>query len=196
MECQEHDGKPETFAEDMDMKRNNIVLVGFMGTGKSTVSRLLADKLDGWTAVDTDLLIEEREAMTIPDIFAKYGEAHFRRTESRVIAEVTSRMRQVIATGGGAVLDPGNRERMLAGGFVVALTAAMETIIRRVRSDENRPLLHGNVEERVKNLLEARKNAYDFADIKIDTTDLTADEVAETILRARAKLLSLPTDAG
>jgi len=160
------------------------------------VSRLLADKLDGWTAVDTDLLIEEREAMTIPDIFAKYGEAHFRRTESRVIAEVTSRMRQVIATGGGAVLDPGNRERMLAGGFVVALTAAMETIIRRVRSDENRPLLHGNVEERVKNLLEARKNAYDFADIKIDTTDLTADEVAETILRARAKLLSLPTDAG
>lgn len=174
------------------MKHDNIVLVGFMGTGKTTVSQALVAELQGWTAVDTDLFIERQEGMAIPEIFARRGETYFRQAESRVIAEVMQHTRQVVATGGGAVLAEANRKWMTRNGFVVALTAAAETIIERVRRDENRPLLHGDVAERVHKLLQQRKNAYDFADIKIDTTGLTVEQVVRLILRERASAAPAP----
>nr|WP_183604471.1 shikimate kinase [Paenibacillus phyllosphaerae] len=159
----------------------HIVLVGFMGTGKSTVSRLLAEQI-GCLAVDMDAEIERRIGRDIPSIFAQEGEAFFRRVESEVLAALlASEDSSIIATGGGAVLAQSNCDLMLKQGMVVALTAQPEHIIARVRGDENRPLLQGDVEERVNKLLADRKHAYAFAPLQIDTTALEAQAVADLI---------------
>lgn len=163
--------------------QKNIVLIGFMGTGKSTVGAALAARL-GYKLVDTDEQIVLREQKAIPDIFSEHGESYFRKVESEVIRDVMQGSRQVVSTGGGAVLAAENRERMLAGGFVVALTAELETIAERVGQTSDRPLLQGDVRERIRSLLEARKNAYDFAHYTIATDKLSVDEIAERILAA------------
>jgi len=165
-------------------RADKIVLVGFMGTGKSTVARLLAGRL-GVERIDLDEEIERDAGRAIADIFDTMGEAHFRDLESAVLGRLLASDRPfVLATGGGAVLREANREAMLRSGFVAALTAAPERIIERVSGDASRPLLRGDVEARVKRLMEERKTAYDFAHVKIDTTDLTPDEVADRILAA------------
>ncbi|MFD2612870.1 shikimate kinase [Paenibacillus gansuensis] len=158
----------------------NLVLIGFMGTGKSTVGQLLAEKLE-WTFIDSDAALVSREGRSIPDIFSSDGEAYFRNAESRALADILSRNRQVVATGGGAVLREENRQLMKGQGMVVALTATAEAIIERVRQDTNRPLLQGDVEERVTSLLVERQPAYRFADVTIDTTDLSAVSIVEMI---------------
>jgi len=160
----------------------NIVLIGFMGTGKTTVGLALSEKL-GWTFVDTDQRIVEREARSIPELFEQEGEAYFRDAESAVLEEVLAGERQIVSTGGGSVLRPLNRETMLRGGFVVALTAPADALIERLRGDANRPLLAGDKEERVRLLLKERKNAYDFASLTVDTSKLGVAETVETILR-------------
>ncbi|MFC0213170.1 shikimate kinase [Paenibacillus chartarius] len=165
------------------MIRSNVVLVGFMGTGKSTVGTLAAARL-GWSFVDSDAWIVQKSGMSIPELFAERGEAEFRRLETEAIRELLSGKGCVLATGGGAVLSAENRELMKEGGLVVALTASKEAIIERVQGDTNRPLLQGGVEERVTALLEARKGAYDFAEVKIDTERLSPEEVAERIVAA------------
>ncbi|MCS7459396.1 shikimate kinase [Paenibacillus doosanensis] len=165
------------------MEPSNIVLVGFMGTGKSTVGKTLASRL-GWKFVDTDALIEERQGMSISDIFATAGEKAFRDIESETIAITLDGTRQVIATGGGAVLAEQNRKVMQARGWVVALTADAETIISRVSQDQNRPLVQGDVKERVHTLLETRKHAYDFAGKRIDTGSLSVEEIVAEIVAA------------
>ncbi|WP_169083197.1 shikimate kinase [Paenibacillus sp. PL91] len=159
-----------------------LVLIGFMGTGKSTVSKLLAEKL-GWKRVDGDEEIERLENRLISDIFAADGEAGFRVIETNVLETIlASEESSVIATGGGAVLSEINRELMLSKGFVVALKASPEQIIARVKTDTARPLLQGDAEERVNLLLEQRKHAYDFAHLTIDTTNMSAEEVVAAIL--------------
>jgi shikimate kinase len=166
-------------------KGRNLVVVGFMGTGKSTVSRLLSQKL-GFAVVDTDEEVERRSGKTIPELFASEGEAVFRDWESRVIREVLALDRQVVATGGGAVLREENRRAMLAGGWVVALTAQRDTLIQRVtRSGEsgNRPLLAGDAAKQVDTLLESRRHAYDFAHVLLDTTCRSPAQIAEMLLR-------------
>lgn len=167
------------------LNKDNIVLIGFAGTGKTTVSKLLAARLSGWHVVDTDALIEAREGKTIPELFSGQGEAYFRSVEQQVIADVMQRSQQIISTGGGAVLHEENRQWMTQHGWVIALTASVETIVARVREDTNRPLFHGGVEERVRKLLQDREHAYDFAHHKIDTTLMTAEEVVEHILQLR-----------
>lgn len=167
------------------MKVRNIILVGFMGTGKSTVAAALADKL-GWTVVDLDASIEAAEGKTIPQLFAEHGEPYFRRAETEALRrELEGRSGRIVATGGGAVLAADNRDVMLANGLVVALTADEETIVQRVKDDPNRPLLQGGVRERVKLLLEQRRHAYDFAPVRIATdgkpVDRIADEIAERL---------------
>ncbi|HEY0827989.1 MAG TPA: shikimate kinase [Bacilli bacterium] len=169
------------------MKRKNVVLVGFMGTGKSSVGHLLAKRL-AWPFLDIDHLIELQEGISIPDLFGSKGEDYFRRVESQVIHKVMEQDKQVIATGGGAVLAEDNRNKMLKNGYVIALSARKETIIARVKLDHNRPLLQGNVDERVGILLEHRKHAYDFADLKIDTTELTKDTIVEMIINGMEAL--------
>jgi shikimate kinase len=160
------------------LNKHNIILIGFAGSGKSTVGKALAARL-GWQFVDTDQQIEERQGMSISDIFRLRGEAAFREAESEAIDLALQGKHQVISTGGGAVLAERNRNRMKQDGFVIALTASMETIIARVRLDQTRPLVQGNVEQKVKALMESRKHAYDFADITIDTTDLSVEQIVD-----------------
>lgn len=161
----------------------NIVLVGFMGTGKTTVGSALAERL-GWCFVDTDAAIEDREGCSIAEIFERKGEGYFRETESAVIQEVLAAGQQVVSTGGGAVLLQENCEAMLSGGFVVALKTPPGVLIERMRHDSNRPLLSGDKEERVHRLLEERKNAYDFAQLTIDTSICDIHEATDQIMRA------------
>lgn len=163
----------------------SIVIVGFMGTGKSTVSRLLSEQL-GWDRLDTDDEIEQRAGKTIPQIFAEDGEDAFRDLESRVLEDALAGGGKVVATGGGAVLRESNRRAMLRGGWVVALTADKASLIRRVTSASaagSRPLLAGDAAARVEHLLQTRRHAYDFAHATVDTTHRSPAEVAELLLR-------------
>lgn len=163
--------------------RNKIVLVGFMGTGKSTVAKLLSDRL-GMPRIDLDESIVAAAGCSIAEVFAAQGEEAFRELESRVLEDIMrSDKPGVVATGGGAVLRERNRQAMMAGGLVIALQAAAAQIVERVKGDRGRPLLEGNVEEKVSKLLEERRHAYDFAHHRIDTTGITVREVAERIIR-------------
>lgn len=166
----------------MNPKKENIILIGMMGTGKSTVGEILAQKL-GYTLVDLDAAVVANAGLTIPEIFELHGEAYFRKAETAMLQKVlSSGGQQVLATGGGAVLQPLNCELMVNGGLVVALTAQAEAIIERVKGDSNRPLLAGNAEERIRTILEERKQAYQFAHFTVDTGCMGADEVAQKIL--------------
>jgi shikimate kinase len=165
------------------LTQKNIILIGFMGTGKSSVGKALAERLN-WQFVDTDQRIEKQQGMTISEMFRDLGEPAFRQVESETIDKVLQHSAQVIATGGGAVLAERNRQSMKKDGFVVALTAAAEIIIERVKRDESRPLVQGDVTERVHTLLETRKHAYDFADLVIDTSKVTIDDVTRQIISA------------
>ncbi len=140
----------------------NIVLTGFMGTGKSTIGRALAARL-GWQFVDTDALIEAAHG-PIPDIFATHGEEHFRELERQVASDVAGRSGHVVATGGRLMLDPANQATLGAAGLVVALTATAEEIHDRLVRDgtlEHRPLLAGPDPRRViETLLEERTPLY------------------------------------
>lgn len=163
------------------MDDRNIILVGMMATGKSTVGAILAEELD-YELVDLDAVITGREGRSIADIFAEGGEQAFRRIESAVLQEMLQGERKVISTGGGAVLAPGNAAAMLEHGFVVALTATEDAIIERVSGDVNRPLLAGNAANRVRSIMEQRREAYRFAHCTVDTTELNVAEVSQYIL--------------
>lgn len=167
--------------EILNVHKHNIILVGMMGTGKSTVGKVLA-KQAGLRLVDLDQAIVEETGITISEIFEQRGEAYFRDLESNLLKKLLAENGIVLATGGGAVLRDRNRQMMLERGWVVALTADEETIVARVGHDPNRPLLTGDVRSKVATLLEARKHAYDFADCKIDTSGKTPESLALEIL--------------
>lgn len=158
----------------------NVVLVGFMGTGKTTVGRILANRLE-WTFTDTDSYIEKQAGMTISRMFQEHGEAFFRDKETEALQELLLRQGQVVSTGGGAVLREENRRLMLENGLVVAMLAEEAVIVERVRGDTGRPLLQGDVEERVRTLVEARRHAYDFAAVQLHTDRLSPEEAARRI---------------
>lgn len=160
----------------------NIVLIGFMGTGKSVVGRILARRL-GWALVDTDRRIVARERASIPQIFARRGEAYFRDVEARVIAEVARRRDVVIATGGGAVLRPENMQRLRGYGWIVSLTAPADALLKRLADGERRPLLRGgDVRQNVIRLLDQRRPLYRDADLMVDVSVATPERVAEVVL--------------
>jgi shikimate kinase/3-dehydroquinate synthase len=168
----------------------NIVLNGFMGTGKSAVGREVARRL-GWRFVDMDDVIVSRAAKTIPRIFAEHGESAFRAMESDVCADLSAHEDLVIATGGGALVDPDNRRVMMRSGTVVCLTADPDEILRRVGGDDNRPLLNvPDPRARVAELLAARRAAYQTIPWQIDTTGLSVEEVAEQVI-ALAEVITL-----
>ncbi|WP_269145562.1 shikimate kinase [Cohnella fermenti] len=170
---------------DARSKRRNIIVVGFMGTGKSTVSKLLAEKL-GWSRLDTDEEIVRLAGKSIPEIFADEGEDRFRDLESRVLETVLAGDRQIVATGGGAVLREQNRRLMLAEGWVVSLTASRQSLLERVTAGAaagTRPLLEGDAVERIDTLLAGRKHAYDFAHATIDTSRRTPEQIASMLVR-------------
>jgi shikimate kinase len=169
----------------------NVVLTGFMGTGKSTVGRLLAERL-GYEFVDTDTLIEQRHG-AIPQIFREHGEGEFRRHERDVADELAERERLVISTGGRLMVDAVNAARLGSTGDVFCLTATVDTILARVTADESpveRPLLAGtDVRSTVTQLLAERAPAYaGFDQVETDTrTPIEiADEIVDRILSRRA----------
>lgn len=159
------------------MNDRNIVITGFMGTGKTTVGQLVATSL-GRQFVDTDEEIVRRAGMTIPEIFRCDGEARFRSIEARLCRFLAAQRGLVISTGGGMLVDDGNRAVMLASGLVVCLTATPEAIANRLSGDDERPLLKGDWRA----LLERRQAAYHAIPYQIDTTERTPEQVAHEVL--------------
>ncbi|GAW65764.1 shikimate kinase [Geoanaerobacter pelophilus] len=162
--------------------KNNIFLTGFMGCGKTSVGRSLAQRL-GWSFVDLDQVIVDRAGLSIKEIFASQGEQAFRALETAALVEVASRPSQVVSTGGGAVIASENRAAMRASGRIVNLTASVETIAARVTGDSERPLLAADASvERISSMLEGRERFYADADLRIDTTGKTVEAVASEVL--------------
>jgi len=161
----------------------NIVLTGFMGTGKTEVGRELS-RLTGFTFIDADEEIVKSEGMPITEIFKQKGETYFRETETQVVKEISKKKNAIISTGGGAVLRKENMDALREGGIIVCLTASPETILERAGSDDTRPLLQ--VEDplkKIRELLEYRMPFYRQADMMIETEGKTPLEVAEEILK-------------
>ena len=166
---------------------NNIILVGFSGTGKTQVGREVA-RLLGWEFLDTDAQIEERAGKPIHQIFEGDGESAFRLLEKQAIQDACSGQGRVISTGGGVVVDPENRDLMLRRGLVICLEALPETIYRRLMdNDENpvavRPLLSGHEPlERIRTLKDHRQSFYSEAHVEVHTDNLTVEHVAQEVM--------------
>lgn len=164
------------------MNKKNIVLTGFMGTGKTYTGRALAKSL-GTKFIDTDVLIESEAGITIPDIFEKFGEPHFRGLEREIVKRVSQENGAVIAVGGGAIVNPDNLADLKKKGVIICLKASPEVILSRVERNSDRPLLQ--VEDRIgkiTELLEKRAPYYEKADFTVDTDGKTPEQVAEEIL--------------
>jgi shikimate kinase len=160
----------------------NIILCGFMATGKSSVGRRLASLLD-YEFLDMDAVIEKEEGMSIPQIFASRGEAAFRSLETNLVERLSFKQRCVVATGGGTIVNPKNLETLKRSGVVITLTADPRVILDRVGSGEDRPMLAGGDKTaRIAALLKERDAAYSKADMIVDTSALDIDEVARFIL--------------
>ncbi len=160
----------------------NIVLTGFMGTGKSKIGKRLAKRL-GMSYLDTDELIEEREKDSVPAIFKKKGEEYFRRLETKVVKEVALLDNFVISTGGGVVLREGNIRLLKKNALIICLFANPEVILKRTKGDDNRPLLGvNNQKKRIEKLLALRKPYYEKADFSVDTSALDSEGVVEEII--------------
>jgi|WetSurMetagenome_2_1015567.scaffolds.fasta_scaffold308014_2 shikimate kinase len=161
--------------------RRNIILCGFMATGKTSVGKRLAE-IARYRFLDLDAAIEEEAGVSIPQIFSSQGESAFRKLESLMVERVAEKTECVIATGGGTIVNPQNLEMLKRCGIVVALTADIPTILLRVGSGDDRPMLQGNRLERIQALMDLRAPAYAQADLIVDTSALSVDEVAQLIL--------------
>lgn len=160
----------------------NIVLIGFMGTGKTTVGRRLAQRLN-WAFIETDAEIEAVTGKTVSQIFARDGEIRFRSEEALLVKKLAGREGLVISTGGGTVLNPENVRLLKEKGVLIRLTASPEVIYRRVKNKRNRPLLlKGELKQRIRELLKERDGVYDVADYTVDTGVCSVDEAVEQIL--------------
>jgi len=165
----------------------NIVLIGLMGCGKSTIGRKLQTLL-GYPLVDTDQLIEEKAGCSIAEIFATRGEPYFRELESAVLHELSApgAPRRIIATGGGIVGRKQNRKLLAGLGYVVWLQAPVEVILQRTARNRDRPLLHtANPREKIEQLLAERSPLYrEIADLSLETAGLEVEEIACGILES------------
>jgi shikimate kinase len=172
------------------MLKTNLFLVGPMGAGKSTIGRLLASELD-FPFRDSDRVIEERTGADIPWIFDMEGEEGFRDRETAVLSELAAESNAVIATGGGIILRPQNREIMQASGFVCYLTASIDQLVERTSRDKKRPLLQvENPRQKIIDLLALRDPLYQLAADFVVNTDrrspkAVALEIASLVSEAR-----------
>ncbi len=162
--------------------RTNIVLTGFMGVGKTTAGRLVAGRL-GRAFVDMDRVIEARQGRSIAAIFAESGEPYFRNLERELVRELADGANQVVATGGGVVLNPDNIRDFERTGVVICLTAEPRAILERVAAEQHRPLLEGGAkEQKILELLARRRALYEAVPRRIDTTGLAPEAVADRIM--------------
>jgi shikimate kinase len=160
----------------------NIALIGFMGTGKTSVGRIVADQLR-FDYLDTDELIQASTGRSITDIFTKDGEAAFRALEEKVVAEISTRAKTVIATGGGLPVNPKNLASLKTHALVVSLWSSPGKIWERVRHQGHRPLLHGeNPQAKIRELLTTREPFYKQADVLLNTELRSVREVAQQVV--------------
>jgi shikimate kinase len=160
----------------------NVILTGFMGTGKSSVGKLLAAQLN-FTFRDLDALIVAQEGRSINSIFSSNGESYFRTVESTVLKQVLQKSSQVVSTGGGAVIMKDNRDLMRQFGVIINLVASPATILQRLQDDDERPLLRDSKSlAQIQKLLMEREAFYSEADIRIDTEGKNVEDVARDIL--------------
>lgn len=159
----------------------NIVLVGFMGTGKTVVARALAEKLKR-EFLEIDTVIEEKEGISIKDIFEKKGEPYFRNLEKEAIIEASLKKNVVISAGGGAVIDEENVRNLKKNGVIICLEASPDTILERTKGNTCRPLLNvPNPKKKIEELLAKRAPYYKKADYCVNTDSLTVEQVADRI---------------
>jgi shikimate kinase len=160
----------------------NLALIGFMGTGKTSVGRMIAEQLH-FDYLDTDEMIQMHTGRTIADIFKTDGETAFRALEQKVVAELASRVKTVVATGGGLPTNPVNLAGLKTHALVVCLWASPETIWERVRNQSHRPLLHdADPQKKIRELLAAREPFYRQADVLLNTELRSVREVTQQIV--------------
>ena len=163
----------------------NVVVIGFMGAGKSSTGRMLASRL-GCAFLDLDRHIEKQEQKTVSEIFAEKGEDYFRRCERKAVQEIMTRKNIVVATGGGTVKDEENRRLFKDWGVMVCLTANAEVIYNRTNRRGKRPVLDaldGDRQQAIKDLMKSREDIYAHADYFVDTSELSPLQVVEEIMR-------------
>lgn len=161
----------------------SIILTGPMGSGKTSVGKILAARLR-YDFKDLDALIVEQAGKSINQLFADEGESSFRDRESAALSELVGQQGMVLSAGGGVVIRESNRLLLHAAGLVVNLTATVESLVKRLARADDRPLLRGErpLEERIKQIMTEREPFYADADIRIDTTGKTLEDVAAVIL--------------
>lgn len=167
----------------------NIFLIGYMGTGKSSVAAHMT-KTYGMEVVEMDEMIVCREGMSISDIFAKHGEDYFRDAEGKLLQEICQQENKVVSCGGGVVLRSQNVEEMRKGGRIVLLSAKPETILERVKDDDSRPLLVGNKTVAfISEMMEKRREKYEgAADIIIQTDNKSVVDICEEMIERIKKM--------
>jgi shikimate kinase len=160
----------------------NLVLTGFMGTGKSTIGRVVAERLNR-PFIDMDEVIVQEAGCPVPEIFARHGESTFRQMERELCQKLSTRSGLVISTGGGALIDAHNRALMTSSAVVICLTANLQALLERLQADTNRPMLNAtDTQQRIGELLAIRKAAYDSLPYQIDTSTQTPEETVEAVL--------------
>jgi len=174
--------KLETHCVQSDRRIVNIALIGFMGTGKTSVGRLVAEQLR-FDYLDTDEMIQARTGRTIAQIFKSDGEETFRALEEKVVEEISARTKTVIATGGGLPASPKNLASLKTHALVVCLWASPEKIWERVKNQSHRPLLHDpDPQKKIRELLAAREPFYKQADVLLNTELRSLREVAQQVI--------------
>lgn len=164
------------------MKKTNIILIGFMATGKTSVGKKTASILN-MEFVDTDLLVEESLGLTVPEIFAKFGENYFREKESQIVQEVANKNNTVVATGGGIVINPGNMKALGSTGIIFWLKAPVELIYERVKNDGYRPLAYKKSIKDIEDMYKKRYNLYEkYNDFSIDVSGKSVENIAGEIV--------------
>ncbi|MHB8169960.1 MAG: shikimate kinase [Thermincolia bacterium] len=159
------------------------MLIGFMGTGKTSIAKRVAKELN-LRYIDTDEEVERVIGMSVQEIFRVFGETRFRSEETAAVKRLAAEDNQIIATGGGVVLNPENLAALKANGLVISLTATPEVILERVSRRNNRPLLKvENLLEKIKELLAQREPLYKQAHVAIDTTNRTLAELTQEVVR-------------
>ncbi|MBU1007372.1 MAG: shikimate kinase [Candidatus Omnitrophica bacterium] len=162
----------------------NIVLVGFMGTGKTVVAKRLAGIL-GREFAELDAIIEKKEGMSVKDIFENKGEPYFRQAEKQIIGEVSKKDGLVISAGGGAIIDDENFNNLKKNSIIICLEASPDVILDRTKGNTCRPLLNvPDPKKRIEELLDERKTYYKRADHRVNTDNLTINQVVEEVKKS------------
>lgn len=162
--------------------KKNIVLAGFMGTGKTSVGRIVSERLHK-AFLELDEIIEKKEGLPISEIFKAKGEPYFRKLEKEIVKEASCKEGAVISAGGGAIVDEENLSSLKNNGIIICLKASSAVILKRVGRLKTRPLLNvPDPKKAIEELLEKREPYYNKADFVIDTSDLTVEQAADKII--------------